>query len=111
MEKIKLKIINILLKKNLLVKFMLVLVLELLVVQFGFGVKENNFLGKGIGLDTNFLFIRRNFKGKFSVTNPNYKNSDKSIYFNAEAIETDNYKTFGYKTNKTGFVLEQILNI
>ena len=42
------------------------------------------------------------FKGKFSVTNPNYKNSDKSVYISAEATEVDNYKTFGYKSNKTG---------
>ena len=69
----------------------------------GFGVKENNFLGKGISLDSNFVISANSFKGKFGVTNPNYKNSDKSIYINAEAIENDNYKTFGYKSNKTGF--------
>ncbi len=68
----------------------------------GFGVKENNFLGRGISLDTNLLLSTDSFKGKFSVTNPNYKNTDKSIYISAEAIETDNYSTFGYKTNKTG---------
>ncbi len=68
----------------------------------GFGVKENNFLGNGIGLDTNFLLSSDSFKGKFSVTNPNFKNSDKSLYVSAEAIEIDSYKTFGYKTNKTG---------
>ena len=68
----------------------------------GFGIKENNFMGKGISLDTNFTIASESFKGKFSVTNPNYKNSDKSIYISAEALETDNYKTFGYKSNKTG---------
>ena len=68
----------------------------------GFGVKENNFLGNGISLDTNFLLSSDSFKGKFSVSNPNFNNSDKSIYVSAEAIETDNYKSFGYKTNKTG---------
>ena len=68
----------------------------------GFGVKENNFLGKGISLDSNFLISSDSFEGKFSVTNPNYKNTDRSIYVSAEAIEIDNYKTFGYKTNKTG---------
>ena len=68
----------------------------------GFGIKENNFLGNGISLDTNFLLSSDSFKGKFSVTNPNFNNSDKSIYVSAEAIETDNYKSFGYKTNKTG---------
>jgi len=68
-----------------------------------FGVKENNFLGRGIGLDTNFSISAHEFKGKFSITNPNYKNSDKSIFLSLEALEIDNYKTFGYKSNKTGF--------
>ena len=36
------------------------------------------------------------------VSNPNFRNSDKSITFSAEAIETDRLKAFGYKTNKTG---------
>jgi outer membrane protein insertion porin family len=70
---------------------------------FGVGVKENNFLGNGIGLDTNFEVASDSFKGKFSVTNPNFNNSDKSLFVSAEATENDNYKTFGYKTTKTGF--------
>ena len=68
----------------------------------GFGVKENNFLGKGIGLDTNLLVSTDSLKGKFSVSNPNFNNSDKSLYVSLEAIENDYYETFGYKTNKTG---------
>ena len=68
----------------------------------GFGIRENNFLGKGLSLDSNFNLSGETFKGKFGLTNPNFKNSDKSIFINAEAIETDNFKTFGYKTNKTG---------
>ncbi|MDC3119963.1 outer membrane protein assembly factor BamA [Candidatus Pelagibacter sp.] len=71
----------------------------------GFGVKENNFLGKGVKLDSNFLISSDSFEGKFSVTNPNYKNTDRLIYTSLEAIEIDNYKTFGYKTNKTGISL------
>ncbi|MBD1108985.1 outer membrane protein assembly factor BamA [Pelagibacterales bacterium SAG-MED50] len=70
---------------------------------FGFGVKENNYLGNGIGLDSNLLISTSQFKGKFSFTNPNFNNSDKSLYFSAEATEINNYETFGYKTNKTGF--------
>ena len=69
---------------------------------FGSGIKENNFLGKGIGLDTNFLVSTESFKGKFTATNPNFNNSDKSLFVSAEAIEYDNLQTFGYKTNKTG---------
>ncbi len=68
----------------------------------GFGIKENNFLGNGIKLDSNVTLASDTFKGKFSVTNPNYKNTDKSLYISAEAIESDYYKTFGYKSNKTG---------
>jgi outer membrane protein insertion porin family len=70
---------------------------------FGLGIRENNFLGNGINLDTNFELSSETFKGKFSVTNPNFNNTDKSFYVSAEAIENDNYQTFGYKTNKTGF--------
>ena len=68
----------------------------------GFGIKENNFMGKGISLDSKFNISTDSFKGKFGITNPNYKNSDKSLYVNAEAIENDNYEKFGYKSNKTG---------
>jgi outer membrane protein insertion porin family len=71
----------------------------------GFGVKENNFMGKGIALDSNLNVSTDSVKGKFSVTNPNYKNSDKSLYLSAEAIENDNYKTYGYKSNKTGLTV------
>ena len=68
----------------------------------GLGIKENNFIGKGISLDSNFLISENSFKGKFEVNNPNYKNTDKSIYISAEAIENDNLSNFGYKSNKTG---------
>ena len=67
-----------------------------------FGVKENNYLGKGINLDSNITVNESSLKGKFSFTNPNYKNSDKSIYGNIQAIEINKFSDFGYKTNKTG---------
>ena len=69
---------------------------------FGMGVKENNFLGNAIGLDTNFELTSESFKGKFSITNPHFNNSNRSLFVSAEATENDNYQTFGYKTNKTG---------
>ena len=68
-----------------------------------FGVKENNFLGKGINLDAVATATEETIKGQFYVKNPNYKNSDKSIYGGVEAIEIDRSTEFGYKTNKTGF--------
>ena len=69
----------------------------------GFGIKENNFIGKGVSLDSNFLLSEESFKGKFSVTNPNFNNSDKSLYVSLLATEDDNMEKFGYKSNKTGF--------
>ena len=72
---------------------------------FGFGVKENNFLGNGIGLDTNFELTSETFKGKFSVTNPNFNNTDKTLYISAESSENDNYQNYGYKTSKTGLII------
>ncbi len=68
-----------------------------------FGVKENNFLGKGINLTAGATLTEETIKGKFAVNNPNYKNTDKSIYVNFEALEIDRSTEFGYKTNKTGF--------
>ena len=43
------------------------------------GVKENNYLGLGIQLDTNATITEESIKGKFSVKNPNYNNTDKSV--------------------------------
>ena len=37
------------------------------------------------------------------VENPNFNNSDKSLFGNIQAIEIDRMKNNGYKTNKTGF--------
>ena len=68
-----------------------------------FGIKENNYLGKGFAVDANATISAETFKGKFSISNPNYKNSDKATFFNIQAIEIDQLKNFGYKTNKTGF--------
>ena len=68
-----------------------------------FGVKENNYLGKGLKVEANATITEQTFKGLFSVTNPNYNNTDKSVFANVKAIEIDQIKNYGYKTNKTGF--------
>ena len=68
-----------------------------------FGIKENNYLGKGLNVDANASLSAERFKGVLSITNPNFKNSDKSTFVNLQAIEIDQLSSFGYKTNKTGF--------
>ena len=68
-----------------------------------FGVKENNFLGKGIGLNSELKISEEDLKGSLTVSNPNFMNSDKSVFFKLESSETDKLTTSGYKNNKNGF--------
>ena len=70
---------------------------------FSFGVKENNYLGRGIKVDSNLNVSEDRIKGKFLVSNPNYKNSDKDINLSLEATSIDRFATSGYKSNVTGF--------
>tara|TARA_Y100000992_G_C21270571_1_gene496579 strand:- start:533 stop:2794 length:2262 start_codon:yes stop_codon:yes gene_type:complete len=69
------------------------------------GVKENNYLGQGVSLDAKLNLSENAIKGNFKLTNPNFKNSDKSIFVNFQALETDRLSDFGYKSNKTGLSL------
>ena len=68
-----------------------------------FGIRENNYLGKGILLDTNANISTDSVKGKFLIENSNYKNSDKSVNLSVEALEFDRLSGQGYKSSKTGF--------
>ncbi len=70
-----------------------------------FGVKENNYLGKGLSVNSNFTINSESVKGIISVRNPNYKDSNKSAFASLEATETDRLSTSGYQMNKTGFNL------
>ena len=66
------------------------------------GIKEKNYLGKGIQLDTNLALSDDEIKGKFSVTNPNFRNSDRSINTTIESTTSDFMSSSGYKTTRTG---------
>ena len=67
------------------------------------GVRENNYLGKGITLETNLSLSEEEIKGRFSVLNPNYKNSDKSLFTTIESSSSDYMSENGFKTSRTGF--------
>ena len=69
------------------------------------GIKENNYLGLGIKLDTNLTLTDDAIRGKFSVINPNYNNSDKTISTTIESSSNDFMTTSGYKTVRTGLKL------
>ncbi len=70
---------------------------------FSFGIKENNYLGRGVKVDSNLNVSDERIKGKFLVSNPNYKNSDKNLDLSLEATSVDRLGTSGYKSNVTGF--------
>jgi outer membrane protein insertion porin family len=69
----------------------------------GFFVKENNFLGKGLNLSSDVTLSTESIKGSLSVNNPNFNDTDKSVYASIETTEIDRLTDFGYKTNRTGF--------
>ena len=70
-----------------------------------FGIKENNFLGRGIDFGSDLSVSSETFKGKVYLNNPNYKGSNKSLNLSLESTVTDYLKAYGYESNKTGFSL------
>ena len=70
-----------------------------------FGVKENNYLGSGVLVDSNLSLSETRVKGRLFISNPNYKNSDKSLNLNLESSIDDRLSTSGYKSNVTGVSL------
>jgi outer membrane protein insertion porin family len=70
-----------------------------------FGVQENNFLGKGIILDSNLLISEETVRGLFSYTKPKFNNSDRDLILRLESQETDRLDSFGYKTAESGVLI------
>ena len=68
----------------------------------GFSVSENNYMGKGIKLRSSIRVSAESVKGQFSILNPNYKNSDKTLYTNIQSSAVDRLSENGYKSSKTG---------
>ena len=71
----------------------------------GGGIKENNFLGKGIKLNSNLQFSENSIKGKFIYEKPNFNYSDNSLFTSIRSTSTDNMTDFGYKTSDLGVSL------
>ena len=69
----------------------------------GFAVSENNFLGKGIKLATSLSVTDDSIRGEFTVRNPNFNYSNKSLSTTIESTNIDKLTENGYETTKTGF--------
>ena len=69
----------------------------------GFAVSENNFLGKGIKLATSLSVTDDSIRGEFTIRNPNFNYSNKSLSTTIESTNIDKLTENGYETTKTGF--------
>ena len=68
----------------------------------GGGIKENNFLGKGIKLDTNLKITANSIKGNFIYEKPNFNYTDNSLFTSIRSTSTDRVTDYGYKTSDLG---------
>ncbi len=69
----------------------------------GFGIKENNYLGKGIKLSGDISINEESIKGGIDYHNPNFKNSDKALSFGLSSSVADKLADYGYKSSDTTF--------
>ena len=65
---------------------------------FAFNISENNWLGKGINVSTNFEVSSETFTGALNVTNPNFNYSGNALKYYVENINNDKPDS-GYKNN------------
>ena len=79
------------------------------------GIKENNFKGEGIQLDSNLQLTEETIKGKFSYTVPNFRYSERSLSTSLESSSIDKEKDYGFKSSLNKFAMgnsfEQYENI
>ncbi len=68
-----------------------------------FSVSENNFLGKGVKLSTGLRISETRVRGNFTVTNPNFNYSDKSLSTDIFLTDIDKLTDSGYKSTNAGF--------
>ncbi len=71
----------------------------------GGGIRENNFLGKGIRLDSNLQLDENRITGQFIYSKPNFNYSDNTLFTSIKSTSTDYIADFGYKTNENSVSL------
>ena len=69
----------------------------------GFSVSEKNFMGRGIGLVSSLTLSEEKVKGEFTVNNPNFNYTEKSLSTSFFAINTDKMADSGYDSSEVGF--------
>tara|TARA_Y100000816_G_C26092062_1_gene577271 strand:+ start:57 stop:2291 length:2235 start_codon:yes stop_codon:yes gene_type:complete len=69
----------------------------------GFAVSEKNFMGRGIGLVSSLTLSEEKVKGEFTVNNPNFNYTEKSLSTSFFATNTDKMAESGYDSSEVGF--------
>lgn len=71
---------------------------------FVFSIGENNFLGKGIKLNTNLTLGTQKIEGRLNLVVPDFANSDNTL-FSSIYVTRSEYTNTLYTSNKKGFDL------
>lgn len=82
---------------------------------FSLGIKENNFNGEGIILETNISLSESSVRGLVSYSHPNFAYSDRELNTSIESTVEDYLTDFGYKSTMNrislGTAYEQFDNL
>ena len=62
------------------------------------GIRENNFNGKGIVLETNLSIGQDSVRGMVNYSHPNFAYSERALNTSLESTVTDKLTTYGYKS-------------
>ena len=71
----------------------------------GGGVREKNFLGKGINLDTNLEVSQDSISGVFIYSKPNFAYTDNTLFTSVKSTTNDFLSDFGYKVSNIGLAV------
>ena len=72
---------------------------------FMFAIKENNWLGRGIELESLLEVTEETVSGNITIANPNYNYTGNSVFTSLNVSASDKTKNSGFKSNKTGYML------
>ena len=66
---------------------------------FSFGIRENNFKGEGVVLNSKLSLSEETVKGFFEYVHPNFAYSDRQLSTSLESTVTDRLTNYGYKSS------------
>ncbi len=72
---------------------------------FSVGIRENNFRGEGVKLNTKLSLSEETVKGFFEYTHPNFAFSERQLSTSLESTVTDRLTDYGYKSSLNSFSL------